>query len=115
MAIIATDVRRQTVSVLFVDIVGFTTLVDELDCAEVRAVQMDYFTAVSAVVREHGGVVEKYVGDAVMAVFGLSSRRPEGAPRRRSGAAWRSSRPFPGYAWPAGTRSARGWVWPPAR
>jgi len=78
MAIIATDVRRQTVSVLFVDIVGFTTLVDELDCAEVRAVQMDYFTAVSAVVREHGGVVEKYVGDAVMAVFGLSSRRPEG-------------------------------------
>lgn len=71
-------VRRQTVSVLFVDIVGFTTLVDELDCADVRALQMDYFAQVSAVVREHGGIVEKYVGDAVMAVFGLSSRRPEG-------------------------------------
>jgi len=78
MASIAADVRRQTVTVLFVDIVGFTTLIDELDCADVLAVQRDYFTAVSAVVREHGGVVEKYVGDAVMAVFGLSSRRPEG-------------------------------------
>jgi adenylate cyclase len=78
MASTEAGVRRQTVSVLFVDIVGFTTLIDELDCADVRAVQRDYFTAVSAVVREHGGVVEKYVGDAVMAVFGLSSRRPEG-------------------------------------
>jgi adenylate cyclase len=75
---ILVGVRRQTVSVLFVDIVGFTTLVDGLDCAEVHQLQMDYFTCVSAVVREHGGVVEKYVGDAVMAVFGLSSRRPEG-------------------------------------
>jgi adenylate cyclase len=77
MAVMA-GVRRQTVSVLFVDIVGFTTLVDRLDCAEVRALQMDYFAIAAALVREHGGVVEKYVGDAVMAVFGLSSRRPEG-------------------------------------
>ena len=74
MTIITTGVRRQTVTVLFVDIVGFTALVDELDCADVRALQMDYFTAASAVVRDHGGVVEKYVGDAVMAVFGLSAR-----------------------------------------
>jgi adenylate cyclase len=76
MAVIATQVRRQTVTVLFVDIVGYTALVDDLDCAEVRALQMDYFAAVSAVVRDCGGVVEKYVGDAVMAVFGLSSRSP---------------------------------------
>jgi class 3 adenylate cyclase len=77
MAIVA-GVRRQTVSVLFVDIVGFTTLIERLDCAEVRALQMDYFTLASSLVRDHDGVVEKYVGDAVMAVFGLSSRRPEG-------------------------------------
>jgi adenylate cyclase len=76
MTIIATDVRRQTVTVLFVDIVGFTALVDDLDCTEVRDLQVDYFAAVSAVVRDLGGVVEKYVGDAVMAVFGLSSRCP---------------------------------------
>ena len=73
---LATEVRRQTVTVLFVDIVGFTAMIDDLDCAEVRALQVDYFAAVSSVVRDAGGVVEKYVGDAVMAVFGLSSRSP---------------------------------------
>ncbi|GIE92879.1 adenylate/guanylate cyclase domain-containing protein [Paractinoplanes rishiriensis] len=62
--------RRQTVTVLFIDIVGFTSLVDQLDCAVVRALQRDYFSIVSEVVRDGGGVVEKYVGDAVMAVFG---------------------------------------------
>lgn len=62
--------RRQTVTVLFIDIVGFTSLVDDLDCADVRALQRDYFGIVSDVVRAGGGVVEKYVGDAVMAVFG---------------------------------------------
>ncbi|GIE33047.1 hypothetical protein Ait01nite_060920 [Actinoplanes italicus] len=64
--------RRQIVTVLFIDIVGFTSLVDRLDCAEVRALQRDYFSAVSAVVRDRGGIVEKYVGDAVMAVFGAA-------------------------------------------
>jgi adenylate cyclase len=62
--------RRQTVTVLFLDIVGFTTLVDDLDCAVVRALQRDYFAIVSELVRSGGGLVEKYVGDAVMAVFG---------------------------------------------
>jgi len=58
------------VTVLFIDIVGFTALVDNLDCAEVRALQRDYFAIVTGVVHEGGGLVEKYVGDAVMAVFG---------------------------------------------
>jgi adenylate cyclase len=65
--------RRQTVTVLFIDIVGFTALVDDLDCAVVRALQRDYFGIVSDVVRAGGGVVEKYVGDAVMAVFGTGA------------------------------------------
>jgi adenylate cyclase len=62
--------QRRTVTVLFVDIVGFTSLVDELDCQDVRDLQVDYFGTVAAVVGCRGGVVEKYVGDAVMAVFG---------------------------------------------
>jgi adenylate cyclase len=70
MTTTTTRARRQTVTVLFVDIVGFTTLVDDLDCEDVRDLQMDYFGTVSAVVGCGGGVVEKYVGDAVMAVFG---------------------------------------------
>ncbi len=71
--------RRQTVTVLFLDIVGFTSLVDDLDCAVVRALQRDYFSIVSEVVRSGGGVVEKYVGDAVMAVFGTAGFGPEAA------------------------------------
>ena len=67
--------RRQTVTVLFVDIVGFTSLVDDLDCADVRDLQVDYFDTVSAVVRAAGGVVEKFIGDAVMAVFGADGPR----------------------------------------
>jgi adenylate cyclase len=66
----AVQEQRQDVTVLFIDIVGFTSMVDRLDCAEVRALQRDYFATVSRVVRERGGIVEKYIGDAVMAVFG---------------------------------------------
>jgi class 3 adenylate cyclase len=55
---------------MFIDIVGFTSLVDELDCADVRDLQVDYFSAVSAEVRAAGGVVEKFIGDAVVALFG---------------------------------------------
>jgi class 3 adenylate cyclase len=72
--------RRQTVTVLFVDIVGFTGLVEELDCADVRDLQIDYFSAVSAEVRAAGGVVEKFVGDAVMAVFGVGGADAGSAP-----------------------------------
>jgi adenylate cyclase len=70
MTTTTTRCRRQTVTVLFVDIVGFTSLVDDLDCQDVRDLQVDYFGTVAAVVACRGGVVEKYVGDAVMAVFG---------------------------------------------
>jgi class 3 adenylate cyclase len=61
------------VTVLFVDIVGFTSIVDELDCADVRDLQMDYFATVSAEVQAAGGVVEKFIGDAVMAIFGAAA------------------------------------------
>src|SRR4051794_21192574 len=80
MSVTATGVRcrRQRVTVLFVDIVGFTAMVDDLDCADVHALQTDYFALVSAAVRECGGVVEKFVGDAVMAVFGVRTGVREG-------------------------------------
>lgn len=84
--------RRQTVTVLFVDIVGFTSLVEELDCTDVHALQRDYFDVVSAVLRTKGGVVEKYIGDAVMAVFGATCPQagsPE-AVSRAAGAAVRA-------------------------
>ncbi|MBX7267461.1 AAA family ATPase [Micromonospora sp. Llam7] len=65
--------ERRTVTVLFVDIVGSTRLVDRLDPEDVRALQRAYFGAVAGVLRRWNGAVEKYVGDAVMALFGARS------------------------------------------
>ncbi|GIJ39563.1 hypothetical protein Vwe01_28880 [Micromonospora andamanensis] len=68
--------ERRTVTVLFVDIVGSTRLVDRLDPEDVRALQRAYFGTVARVLRRWNGAVEKYVGDAVMALFG--ARRADG-------------------------------------
>ncbi|OLB73363.1 MAG: hypothetical protein AUI14_26310 [Actinobacteria bacterium 13_2_20CM_2_71_6] len=62
--------ERRTVSVLFADMVGFTALASDLDPEDVRALQRGYFRAVRQVVHRWDGVVEKYAGDAVLAVFG---------------------------------------------
>ncbi|WP_431876474.1 adenylate/guanylate cyclase domain-containing protein [Micromonospora marina] len=64
--------ERRTATVLFVDIVGSTRLVERLDPEDVRALQRAYFGTVASVLRRWRGVVEKYVGDAVMALFGAS-------------------------------------------
>jgi adenylate cyclase len=69
--------ERRTVTVLFVDIVGFTTLVDDLEPEEVRDLQCDYFAVVAGIIRTWHGVVEKYIGDAVMAVFGAGAGRDD--------------------------------------
>ncbi|MEV4482572.1 adenylate/guanylate cyclase domain-containing protein [Micromonospora coxensis] len=68
--------ERRTVTVLFADIVGSTALTERLDPEEVRALQRAYFDTVAGVLRRWHGVVEKYVGDAVMALFG--ARRSDG-------------------------------------
>lgn len=64
------DVQRRAVSVLFADLVGFTALAERLDPEDLRAVQTAYFAAVRRIAEDYGGVVEKYIGDAVMVVFG---------------------------------------------
>jgi class 3 adenylate cyclase len=71
LIVAAPQEERRTVSVLFVDMVGFTSLAAAMDPEDVRAIQNEYFHAVSQVIQEWNGVVEKYVGDAVMAVFGV--------------------------------------------
>ncbi|WP_346533472.1 adenylate/guanylate cyclase domain-containing protein [Micromonospora sp. DPT] len=68
--------ERRVVSVLFADIVGSTALTERLDPEDVRALQRAYFDTVAGVLRHWHGVVEKYVGDAVMALFG--ARRSDG-------------------------------------
>jgi class 3 adenylate cyclase len=63
--------ERRTVNVLFVDLKGFTQMAESLDPEDLRRLQVDYFTTAREVIRRYGGLVEKYIGDAVMAVFGV--------------------------------------------
>jgi class 3 adenylate cyclase/tetratricopeptide (TPR) repeat protein len=62
--------ERKVVSVLFVDLVGFTAGADRADPEDVRATLRPYHERVSREIERYGGTVEKFVGDAVMAVFG---------------------------------------------
>ena len=62
---------RKTVTVVFSDLKGSTSLAEQLDTESLRAALSVYFDAMQAVLQRHGGTVEKYIGDAIMAVFGL--------------------------------------------
>jgi class 3 adenylate cyclase len=63
--------ERKTVTVLFCDVVGSTELGERLDPESVRRVLARFFETAREVVERHGGSVEKFIGDAVMAVFGV--------------------------------------------
>jgi class 3 adenylate cyclase len=62
--------ERKVVTVLFADLVGFTARAEQLDPEDVRAILTPYFARVRSEIEACGGTVEKYIGDAVMAVFG---------------------------------------------
>ena len=62
---------RKTVTVVFCDVTGSTALGERLDPESLRDVQSRYFEAMRRPIERHGGTVEKYIGDAVMAVFGI--------------------------------------------
>ncbi len=62
---------RKTVTILFSDVIGSTALGERLDPEAVRRVMARHYEAARNVIERHGGTVEKFVGDAVMAVFGI--------------------------------------------
>src|SRR5258708_2694947 len=62
--------ERRIVTIMFADITGSTPLADRLDPEDMRAILAGYFNLMTEQIRRHGGTVEKYIGDAVMAVFG---------------------------------------------
>ncbi len=72
--------RRQT-SVLFADLVAYTTLSESRDTEDVRELLSQYFEVCSKVVRRYGGTVEKFIGDAVMAVWGVPTAHEDDAER----------------------------------
>ena len=63
--------ERKVVTIVFADLAGSTGLGERLDPEALRDVQTRYFEAMRAPLERHGGTVEKYIGDAVMAVFGV--------------------------------------------
>ena len=63
--------QRKTVTVLFCDVTGSTSLGESVDPEALRALLARYFDRMKAIVERHGGTVEKFIGDAVMAVFGV--------------------------------------------
>ncbi|MGZ6299188.1 MAG: AAA family ATPase, partial [Candidatus Limnocylindria bacterium] len=67
----ASQEQRKTVTVLFCDLTGSIALGETLDPERLRALLARYFERMQAIVERHGGSVEKFIGDAVMAVFGV--------------------------------------------
>jgi class 3 adenylate cyclase/tetratricopeptide (TPR) repeat protein len=72
---------RRLVTVLFADVVGSTSIGEQLDPERFAAIQGRMFAAVRPVIEQHGGTVEKFIGDAVMAVFGYPVVREDDALR----------------------------------
>jgi class 3 adenylate cyclase/tetratricopeptide (TPR) repeat protein len=72
---------RKTVTILRCDVTGSTALGEQLDPEAMRRVQSRFFEEMAAVVERHGGIVEKFIGDAVMAVFGIPTVHEDDALR----------------------------------
>ena len=74
-------IERRLVSLLFADLVGFTTRSEAEDPEQVREFLTAYFDAASQVITRYGGIVEKFIGDAVMAVWGTPQAHEDDAER----------------------------------
>lgn len=73
--------EEREVTILFSDLRGFTTLSEKLPPAELVALLNRYLDRMSGLVERHGGVVDKYIGDAIMALFGAPVAAPDAAAR----------------------------------
>lgn len=73
--------ERREITALFSDIAGFTTLSERMDAQELVAFLNEYLTELTDIVLEAGGTVDKYEGDAIIAMFGAPVAHPDHAPR----------------------------------
>jgi class 3 adenylate cyclase/tetratricopeptide (TPR) repeat protein len=73
--------ERRVVSILFVDLVGFTSLAEDRDAEDTRELLSRYFDLSNEVISRYGGTVEKFIGDAVMAVWGAPTAHEDDAER----------------------------------
>ncbi len=75
------ELERRLVTVLFCDLAGFTPLSEQLDPEDVREIQSMYFGRMSSEIRRFGGSIEKYAGDAILALFGVPVAHEDDAER----------------------------------
>jgi class 3 adenylate cyclase/tetratricopeptide (TPR) repeat protein len=71
--VLSTDGERKQATVLFSDLSGYTAMSEKLDPEEVKEIMGKVFGEVSKIVARYGGFIEKFIGDAVMAIFGAST------------------------------------------
>ena len=96
--------ERRLVSILFADLVGFTPYAEERDSEDVRDTLSRYFDLARDVIERYGGTVEKFIGDAVMAVWGAPTAfedDAERAVRAGHGAGRGRAEPRPGHPGPS--------------
>ena len=100
--------ERRVVTILFADVAGSTALGESLDPEDARILLRRYYDIARETVAEHGGILEKFIGDAVVAVFGF----PKPMTTIHSGRCRQRSRCAIGFAasphWGSGCRSALG-------
>jgi class 3 adenylate cyclase/tetratricopeptide (TPR) repeat protein len=77
----AAEPFRKTVTVLFSDVVGSTSLGEQLDPESLSQVMTEYFGAMRPIIERHGGTLAKFIGDAVLAVFGIPTLHEDDALR----------------------------------
>ena len=94
--------ERKTVTTLFCDLVGFTAMSEAADPEDVDAVLRSYHAAARKVIESHGGTVEKFIGDAVVGVFGVPAVH-EDDPERAVRVALRILRALEGMTRPDGS------------
>jgi CheY-like chemotaxis protein/class 3 adenylate cyclase len=86
---------ERTVSIMFSDLVGFTPMSAALSPAELIALLNDYFDVMCPVVKQHGGDIDKFIGDAIMAIFAELRGKPPAAERAvRAGLAMQAALPW---------------------
>ncbi|HEY3347039.1 MAG TPA: adenylate/guanylate cyclase domain-containing protein [Nitrospirota bacterium] len=81
MAKIELGGEKRYVSILFTDIRGFTTMSENMDPKEVISFLNGYFSMLVGIVFEHGGFIDKFIGDAMMVVYGIPVKSPDDAVR----------------------------------
>jgi adenylate cyclase len=90
------EMRQGTLTILFCDLKGFTRMAENLPPLQVSAFLGDYFSLMSEIIFRHGGAIDKFMGDGILAIFGVPDQKPDDAERALAAAlemvdAWKSA------------------------